>query len=299
MGFANLVMATCNFNLAIASFNEDKRIDLRNKMQSREISLKFDDDHSRVEVSLGKTLAVAIVTAEISEPNANRPNEGTIQYHVDLGPMANPNFQLGRDAINNEISNDIGFYIERMIRGSHAVDTEALCITANEKVWNVRVDVRAINDDGNLRDCCALAALCGLIHYKHNELVIDDKGEMTEVVSREPIPLSIHHYPVSVTFAARGDSILLDPSSIEEQAAEGFISIAINQFGEVCGIHKPGGIALSQIKIMDCIATASLRATELTQLINDAKKAFEAHKELQRKNIHDRYHGNEVTSVSR
>lgn len=270
---------------------------MRNKFQSRQISFSFDDNHSRVEVSMGKTMVIAIVSAEIVEPNASRPNDGSIQFHVDLGPMANPVFQVGRDSINNDVSSDIAYYIERMIRGSRAVDTEALCILAGEKVWSVRVDVRAINDDGNLRDCCAIAALCGLIHYKHNELVIGENGELTEIVSREPIPLSIHHYPVSVTFAVGHGSILLDPNSLEEQAAEGFISIAVNQFAEVCGVHKPGGIAMSQKDISDCISIASTKAVDLTSLINEARKQFEDNRAAKKKNIHNRYIGNSVLSV--
>ena len=97
--------------------------------------------------------------------------------------------------------------IERILKGSRAIDTEALCIVGGQKVWSIRVDIRAINDDGNLLDACSVAALCGLLHFRKEAVITT--GTDTEVLKeqdREPVPLSVHHMPVPVSFALyKGD----------------------------------------------------------------------------------------------
>lgn len=42
--------------------------------------------------------------------------------------------------------------MERGLRESRAIDTEALCIVAGEKVWSIRLDLHILDDDGNLID---------------------------------------------------------------------------------------------------------------------------------------------------
>ena len=39
-------------------------------------------------------------------------------------------------------------------------------ISGGSQVWSLRVDIRALDDDGNLCDASALAALCGVLHFR-------------------------------------------------------------------------------------------------------------------------------------
>ncbi len=45
---------------------------------------------------------------------------------------------------------------------------------------------------------------------------------------REPLPLALHHLPVVVAFAffeGAGELVVLDPSAVEESAAEGVMTV--------------------------------------------------------------------------
>ena len=77
--------------------------------------------------------------------------------------MASPRFDVAQ---TRESSVELVRLLERTIKESRAVDTESLCVVAGAKVWAIRVDVRALNDDGNLCDCCALGAMATLAHFR-------------------------------------------------------------------------------------------------------------------------------------
>jgi len=66
----------------------------------------------------------------------------------------------------------------------------------------VRVDVNVLNHEGNLVDAASVAALTALCHFRCPDVTIT--GEETIIHSpaeRDPIPLSLHHYPVCVSYA--------------------------------------------------------------------------------------------------
>ena len=50
---------------------------------------------------------------------------------------------------------ELGRVVERGLRESRAIDTEALCIVAGEKVWSIRVDLHVLDHGGNLTDACS------------------------------------------------------------------------------------------------------------------------------------------------
>jgi exosome complex component RRP45 len=108
---------------------------------------------------------------------------------------------------------------------------------------------------------------------------------------REPVALSIHHIPVTITFAffsegyvllrglcgpwsrfspRRRDQVLVDPMLKEEQVAEGTMSVTLNVHREVCAIQKAGGAAVSPATISRCCKIAAVKAAEITSLLRDA-----------------------------
>ena len=55
---------------------------------------------------------------------------------------------------------------------------------------------------GSLVDCASISALAALAHFKRPDVTTD--GEEIKVHStaeRDPIPLTLHHYPICVSFA--------------------------------------------------------------------------------------------------
>ena len=67
-----------------------------------------------------------------SVPEASRPNEGRITFSVEYGPMASPSFDVGRPTPQAMTAGNL---LERLLKGSRAIDAEALCIIRAQKVW--------------------------------------------------------------------------------------------------------------------------------------------------------------------
>ncbi len=56
--------------------------------------------------------------------------------------------------------------LERNLRQSNFLDFESLCIRSAEKVWQIRVDLNVLNNDGNILDCANIALICSISHYR-------------------------------------------------------------------------------------------------------------------------------------
>ncbi|MGC9309748.1 MAG: exosome complex protein Rrp42, partial [Candidatus Nanoarchaeia archaeon] len=151
------------------------------------------------------------------------PDEGTFMATAELGPLASEEFDLGPPKIN---AIELARVIDRGIRESGLVDMKKLCIKPGEKVWQVFVDIYAINDDGNLLDAAALAALIALGNARlpvYNE----ETGEIEHELTDKPLPLNKEALSFNMTFHKIGDAIVVDPSYEEEEVSEYRVSLAI------------------------------------------------------------------------
>ena len=79
------------------------------------------------------------------------------------------------------------------------------------QVWAVRVDVHVLDNCGNMADAAALSALGALLAFRRPDVTVGpgETGDVQAVTVhspdvREPVPLSIHHLPLAVTFAFFG-----------------------------------------------------------------------------------------------
>jgi exosome complex component RRP45 len=114
-----------------------------------------------------------------------------------------------------ETAIELGRVLERGLRESRAIDTEALCIIAGEKVWSVRCDIHIVDYGGNLLDCATIATITALLHFRRpfttvigNSLTLVRNVQLIPAnyvkhtaEDKQPVPLSIHHIPVSISFA--------------------------------------------------------------------------------------------------
>ena len=108
--------------------------------------------------------------------------------NVEMSPMAASNLEAGRlGARGIEITR----ILERLLKESRCIDTESLCLKSGQKVrqfhkicsfnvmvfnekhwvllellqvWQIRVDVHILDDDGGLLDCACLSAITALAH---------------------------------------------------------------------------------------------------------------------------------------
>ncbi|KAM4584007.1 exosome complex component RRP45 [Odontesthes bonariensis] len=263
-------LSNCERDFLLKAIEEKKRIDGRQTYDYRKIKITFGTDYGCCFVDLGQTRVMAQVSCELVAPKENRPNEGIMFFNIELSPMASPAFEQGRQS---EVSVKLNRQLERCLRNSKCIDTESLCVASGEKVWQIRVDVHMLNNDGNLMDAASIAAITALCHFRRPDVGI--QGEEVTVYSpeeRDPIPLSIYHMPISVSFAffQQGTYLLVDPCEREERVMDGLLMIAMNKHREICSIQSSGGIMLLKEQVIRCSKIASVKVSEITELINKA-----------------------------
>ncbi|XP_041640350.1 exosome complex component RRP45 [Cheilinus undulatus] len=263
-------LSNCERDFLLKAIEEKKRLDGRQTYDYRQMKITFGTDYGCCFVDLGKTRVMAQVSCELVAPKESRPNEGIMFFNIELSPMASPAFEQGRQS---ELSVKLNRQLERCLRNSKCIDTESLCVVSGEKVWQIRVDVHMLNHDGNLMDAASIAAITALCHFRRPDVSI--QGDEVTVYSpeeRDPIPLSIYHMPISVSFSffQQGTYLLVDPCEREERVMDGLLMIAMNKHREICSIQSSGGIMLLKDQVMRCSKIASVKVSEITELINKA-----------------------------
>ncbi len=206
--------------------NEGKRLDGRKTDEYRELVVEngiSKNSSSAVRVKFGKTEVLAGVHLALAVPYPDSPDSGTFMTSAELHPMASQQFDIGRPGIN---SVELARVIDRGIRESGFIDMKALCIREGEKVYQVFVDIFAINDDGNLLDVAGLAALIALGRarmpiYNEEEDKIDGYSES------EGIPLNKEVLSFSMTFHKIGKAIVADVGHDEEAISKFRLTVAM------------------------------------------------------------------------
>ncbi|KAI9297258.1 hypothetical protein K502DRAFT_340293 [Neoconidiobolus thromboides FSU 785] len=258
----------------LKSVAKGKRSDGRGKYDVREIQIVYDKKvYGSVSIQLGKTKVLARTSCTVVTPRETRGSEGILKIFSELHPISNVKYELGKSS-DEEIA--ISRFLEKTIKKSRALDLESLCIKAGEKVFEIRVDLHFNNHDGNLIDAGCLATLASLLHFRRPDVTVQgDEFTIHTAQEKALIPLTIHHFPVSVTFAFfnQGEQFVVDPTNIEEQIKDGTLSISMNLFQEICAFSKPGGTPLEPEQLIRC---NQLTATISKQFIEKLK---ESHKE--------------------
>uniref|UniRef100_A0A3B3XYU8 Exosome complex component RRP45 n=1 Tax=Poecilia mexicana TaxID=48701 RepID=A0A3B3XYU8_9TELE len=261
-------LSNCERDFILKAIEEKKRLDGRQTYDYRKIKITFGTDYGCCFVDLGQTRVMAQVSCELVVPKESRPNEGIMFFNLELSPMASPAFEPPGRA-------DLLKCLTRAPTQGLRNDWKEPCFLCDHdfKVWQIRVDVHTLNNDGNLMDAASVAAIGALCHFRRPDVSI--QGEEVTVYSpeeRDPIPLSIYHMPISVSFAffQQGTFLLVDPCEREERVMDGLLMIAMNKHREICSIQSSGGIMLLKEQVMRCSKIASVKVSEITELINKA-----------------------------
>nr|KAF6400949.1 exosome component 9 [Rousettus aegyptiacus] len=142
-----------------------------------------------------------------------------------------------------------------------------------QKVWQIRVDLHLLNHDGNIIDAASIAAIVALCHFRRPDVSVQgDEVTLYAPEERDPVPLSIHHMPICVSFAffQQGTYLLVDPNEREERVMDGLLVIAMNKHREICTIQSSGGIMLLKDQVLRCSKIAGVKVAEITELIQKA-----------------------------
>ena len=244
---------------------DGKRLDGRKPFDVRDIEIKTNiskNAEGSVSVKIGKTEVIAGVKMDIGEPYTDHEKEGTMMTTMELLPMSSSKYEYGPPRIE---AIEPARIIDRGIRESGFIDFEGLCVEEGEKVWTIFIDIDTINDDGNIIDAGALAAVIAL---RTARMPAFDKetgkvkyGEFTD----QGLPLVDDKMPITMTFRKIGEHLFVDPIADEELSAEGRLSLEVSQ---------PKDSKELMINAMQKGGEATLSAEEVEKLLSEAEKIF-------------------------
>eukprot|EP00094_Tigriopus_californicus_P000630 TCALIF_00612-PA protein Name:"Similar to EXOSC9 Exosome complex component RRP45 (Bos taurus)" AED:0.13 eAED:0.15 QI:0/0/0/0.75/0.33/0.5/4/0/301 len=233
------------------ALEESKRLDGRSTPQRRPLELHFGRVEGTALVSVGETqsdhasLVYAQASASIAEPAVSRPIEGMLNIFVTYCGSAAARFADAAGTAGGDEAVEVTRLLERCLKESRCLDLESLCIVAEEKVWQIRLDVNILSAAaGGVADAASVAALAALAHFK--------RPEIHPVSERDPVALAIHHYPVLSTFAffnrqksgSNAEKIVcVDPTWQEEQVMAGKISVVL-RYAHVASQHAKSVVDL-------------------------------------------------------
>jgi len=224
---------------------KNKRLDNRDFDKYREIVIEpgiVSSAEGSARVKIGETEVIAGVKMGIGEPYSDSPDSGVMSVNSEFVPLASPEFESGPPG---EDSIELSRVVDRAIRESKAIDFKKLCITPEEKVWMVFIDIDIINDAGNLIDAAGIAAAVALANTKIPEL---DENQRPVYGKKTDESLPMNGIPISTTFVKIGSSILTDPNLAEMKSIDARLTVGtVNKDGKImlCSMQKGGSIGMT------------------------------------------------------
>ncbi|MFH0928874.1 MAG: exosome complex protein Rrp42 [Candidatus Aenigmatarchaeota archaeon] len=238
------------------------RVDERKPEEFREISVETNvigNAEGSARVRIGNTHVLAGVKMSVGTPFPDTPDEGVLIVNAELSPVASPEFEAGPP---REDSIEIARVTDRGIRESKCIDVEKLCITPEEAVWMVNVDIHVLDYDGNLQDAAALAAIAALKtaelpKYEDKKIVFEEKAGK----------LPIRDTPIAITTVKIGNTLMLDTNLEEEKSIDARITITTMENGNICSIQKGGNGFFTIDEIAKAADLSIAKGKELRKLI--------------------------------
>ena len=242
------------------------RFDGRKTDEFREISVEYDVSKSAegsARVKIGKTEVIAGVKLAVEEPYPDTQEQGNLMVNAELLAMSSPLFESGPPG---DQAIELARVVDRGIRESKAIDVKKLCIKAKEKVWSVMIDVCTINDDGNLLDASALAALAALKNAKYPKY---EDGAI-DYMTKTDKSLPILREPIAITVLKIGDYFVVDPSPEEELAIDARLTVTVTKDGTMAAMQKGEGAPLTAEDVDKMVGLALEKAPELRKKLEQA-----------------------------
>ena len=218
--------------------DQGKRFDERDFDEFRELFIETGISkkaEGSARVKIGKTEVLVGVKMDVGEPYPDSLDQGNLMVTTELLPLSSDRFESGPPRIE---AIELGRVTDRGIRESKLIDFKKLCIEEGKKVWTVFIDIYSINDDGNLMDAAAIAALVALKNTtipkydKKTEKVV--YGELT----KDKLPL-IEDLQISLTIHKINNGLIVDPTREEEDASETRVTVSISN-GDVLHSMQKG-----------------------------------------------------------
>ncbi|EFN72375.1 Exosome complex exonuclease RRP43 [Camponotus floridanus] len=217
---------------------------------------------------LGDTSAVCGIKAELATPKADIPDHGYIVPNVELSPLCSPKFRPGPPSEQAQVLSKL---IDIVLSNSRALDLKDLCICKNKLVWVLYCDILCLNYNGSVIDACIGAMIAALKTLTLPEINYNSETGVIVTHPENRKAFTVRTLPVSASFAIFEKQLLLvDPSDDEEDMSSTRFSIVMDDEEEICYIHKPGGIPISQNLLCKGLEMTKVRAKSIRSVINAA-----------------------------
>jgi exosome complex component RRP42 len=200
---------------------------------------------------------------DIGTPYPDNQDEGSIAVGAETLPLAHPDYESGRPG-DDEV--ELARVVDRALRESKAINFKDLCIVEGEKVWIGFLDFYALNGDGNLFDAGSIASLVTFSNAKMPKLDSEQKIILHEYDGK----LKLLRKPLLTTFVKVGGKILLDPTYIEEKAAEARFSVGTTEDGFISAMQKGVGGSFNIEEINSMIEIAFKNSEKIRKQIEKA-----------------------------
>lgn len=212
-------------------------------------------------VKLDKTIVLCGIKGELSNPLDDEPTKGFIVPNVDLPSLCCSRFRPGPPTPQAQIYSQ---QLLDIIKNSDCIDTEDLCIVKGKLCWCLFIDVTCLNYDGNILDASVISVMAALKNTKIPEISVSSEDGSIKVEDDQK-SLKVNHFAFSATFTLFNNTVIADPTSEEENLAEGIITIFTHEDGSMCGVT--GSCSELEGKMSSCILLAKKRTAKLTSML--------------------------------
>jgi len=245
--------------------NKGMRFDERKPLEYRNVKVEYGismNAEGSARVQIGDTVVFAGVKLAIEKPYPDTADRGLLAVNAELLPMSSPDFESGPPGME---AIEYARIVDRGIRESEMIDMEKLCIEEGEKAWSVMVDLIPINNDGNLFDAFALAALAALKDAKFPK--VEDEVINYKEKTKEKLPIDEKKNVCSVTVLKIGNHFIVDPSIEEEKISDARLTVATLSDGTLCALQKGGEAPLTDEEILKMVDIAIEKTNELRKAL--------------------------------
>jgi len=250
---------------------QDVRPDGRRFLSFRPVSINVSSivqaDSSAI-FKLGDTTAVCGIKAELAAPKADTPDHGYVVPNVELSPLCSSKFRPGPPSEQAQV---LSKSIDIILSNSAALDLRDLCICKSKLVWVLYCDIMCLNYNGSVIDACTAAVIAALKTLLLPEVNYNMETGVIVVHPENKKAFTVRTLPISTSFAIFEKQLLIaDPTDDEEDLSSGRFSIVMDDEEEICYVHKPGGIPISENLFCKGLLLAKTRANSIRSAINTA-----------------------------
>ena len=214
-------------------------------------------------VCMGHTQVVAAITLQVGTPPPASAGSGSGDNNDGGGDLV----------VYSQVDST---YLERIL--CTCLCPKSLVIIPQKSAWRLQIVIQVLNDNGNVRDASLIAALAALKNTKLPTTQVDKDGivsiletggggDGTPLIlsTTVGIPLTVGILRHDNDNDKRGEIILVDPTTEEEQLVETKLTMVVTSCGKVSNVELAGRITFQQLTLVAKMAQG--RAQEIMQLL--------------------------------